>query len=151
MPAHTVRQVVHLQKTQDKAFQYIDGLDTTGTGTRQFKISSSLILKMHKMGWSAFYNWKNLPFALNHPVAIFRGLAREGHEHSYCYVAKPDRYWHNEGDRDWSERRPGFLFTIYIMDTFEIYSWKFEKSDHDSDDLPVNHQNRYGELLWPKR
>jgi hypothetical protein len=151
MSVHTVKETVHPETLADRAFSYIIGLGVDGSGNCKFKMSNTLILKLHKMCWDQFYNLKNLPFALNSPVAIFRGIGREGHEHSYCYVSKPTRYWHGEGDNDWSQRRIGFLFTVYIMDTYEIYSWKFEKSDGDSDDLPENHQNRYGELLWPKR
>jgi hypothetical protein len=90
--------MVHHEVIADRAFGFVGGIDIDGIGNRQFKIANGLILKMHKMGWDAFYNYKNLPFALNRPVAIFRGLGREGHEHSYCYVSKPARYWHGDGD-----------------------------------------------------
>lgn len=61
------------------------------------------------MGNPSFYNWKNLPYALTHPCAIFKGLERDGHEHSYCYVAKsftPGPIFQPEAD----------LLTIYFED-----------------------------------
>ncbi len=104
---------------------------------------------MHKMGWMSFFNWKNLPYALNNPTAIFKGLARDGHEHSFCYVSKPVRYWTGEGPDDWRRNDPTLVFTVYMMGTLEIYSWKFEKADIDNN-YPVNYKERYGELLWSK-
>src|SRR5438034_11804535 len=75
------------QKPSQKAFRTIDGLCADGREKCTFKIPNSLLLRMHKLGWKALFNWKNLPYGLNHPVAIFKGLERDSHEESYCYVS----------------------------------------------------------------
>jgi hypothetical protein len=74
-----------------------------------------------------FYNLKNVPFAVSHPSAIFKGLEREGHENSYCYVAKPHRRFLNE-----TESAPvgeEWVFVVFVTANLEIVKWRFEKAD----------------------
>lgn len=104
---------------------------------------------MHKMGWKTLFNWKNLPYGLNYPVAVFKGLEREGHDESYCYVSKPHRVWTGEGDDDWFIRSEGYVFAIYMFDSLEIFSWKFEKTDDVNFDFPERFESRYAQKVWP--
>jgi hypothetical protein len=52
------------QRQKISAFQTLDGVGIDGKAPCVFKVASKLLLNMHKMGWPAFYNWKNLPHTL---------------------------------------------------------------------------------------
>src|SRR5213594_5083803 len=86
-----------MKLSKSKAFAIQDGKCPESDQTCDFKISTEKINWLHKHGPDdKFYNIQNLPFAVNHPIAIFKGLKREGHENSYCYVAIPARRFIND-------------------------------------------------------
>src|SRR6266446_1403048 len=92
-----------------------------------------------------FYNLQNVPFAVNHPHAIFKGLEREGHETSYCYVAKPVRRFINDTLSE--PLRAGLVFVVFVSSNLEIFNWRFEKACGDGK-FPENHHARFTKLIW---
>src|SRR5688500_12161803 len=113
-----------MDPSNDSGFRTLNGVGIDGHSPRVFKVATKTILRMHKMGWRSLYNWKNLPFGLSPPCAILKDVERGGHEHSHCHLAKPGGYGVGEDDADLRHRGDDFVFTIDMMGTFEIYSWK---------------------------
>ena len=112
----------------------------------EFKISTEKISWLHKYGPDdKFYNLQNVPNALNHPNAIWKGLEREGHENSYCYVAKVARRFVSDtaskpvGD-DW-------VFVVFVSLNLEVFDWRFEKVGGNGK-FPENHDVRFTKLIW---
>jgi hypothetical protein len=135
-----------MKLSKSKAFAVQNGKCPETGQSREFKISTDKISWIHKTGTDdKFYNLQNVPFTISSPHAIFRGLKREGHETSYCYVAKPVRRFTSE-----SESVPvgdGFVFVVFVSSNFEIFNWRFERADGGGK-LPENHHSRFAELLW---
>jgi len=95
-----------------------------------------------------FYNLRNIPFAISRPNAIFKGLQREGHENSYCYVASVARRFVSD-----SESLPvqdGFVFLVFVSSNLEIFDWRFEPNATNSK-LPKNHEVRFKQMIWSSK
>ena len=104
-------------------------------------------MHFHKYGPEhVYYNLANLPFAMTTPAVIFRGLDRQGHEHSYCYVAKPMRRFVADGQSVPLEK--GFVFAVFVKKTLEIFDWRFERCDSNNAKYPENHKTRFGTVIW---
>src|SRR5262245_14537605 len=116
-------------------------------GECEFRISADLIMRKNKYGPDdVFYNLRNVPFAVNHPQAIFKGLDRDGHENSYCYAACPCRRF--VSDNNSLPVEDGFVFLVFVTADFDIFDWRFEKTDDIDKQLPRNYKHRFGELIW---
>jgi hypothetical protein len=132
--------------SKSKAFAVQDGRCPESGQKCEFKISTEKINWRHKCGPDdKFYNLQNLPFAVNSPNAIFKGLKREGHETSYCYVARPARRFVSETTSVPLE--DGLVFVVFITSNLEIYDWRFEWACDDGK-LPENHETRFTTLIW---
>jgi hypothetical protein len=115
----------------------------------EFKISTQRILWIHKNGPSdKFYNLRNVPFAINHPDLIFKGLQRDGHESSFCYVSRPVRRFISDIENVPVEE--GWVFLVFFNSRLEIFDWRFEKAGQNSR-FPENHVERFRELIWPTK
>jgi hypothetical protein len=63
------------------------GLDPSGTGYREFKVSQSQVRHFMRYGpASKFFDSVLIFPILKNPSAIFRGLEREDLENGYCYA-----------------------------------------------------------------
>ena len=131
--------------SKSKAFVFEKGICPEDRRECEFKISTAKINWIHKHGPDdKFYNIRNLPFALNRPVAIFKGLKRDGHDTSYCYIARPVRRFVN--DTASLPTAPPWVFMVFIDSNLEVFNWRFEKDDKD---VVNNYSDRFGILLWP--
>lgn len=115
----------------------------------ELKLRNSLVLQWYKKGWKKFFDYKNLAWSLKNPTAIFRGLERQDHEGSFCYVALPDYHWVGEGREDCRPKRDGYVFEVYVDSSLWIYNWRWGKADFDDGNVPADYKERYGEKLWP--
>src|SRR5256885_14262500 len=127
-----------MELSRSKAFVIQEGRCPESGEKCEFKISTQKIKWIHKFGTDdKFYNLRNVPFAINEPTAIFKGLKRDEHEGSYCYVANPAQRFIND---EISKRvEPGMVFLVFILSTHEIFDWRFERAD-SSGKLPENYQ-----------
>jgi hypothetical protein len=75
-------------------------------------------------------------------------LQREGHEISYCYVAKPTKRFVTENTSVPVE--DGFVFVAFVSSNLEIFDWRFEKSCPDGS-LPDNYETRFTKLIWENK
>src|SRR5260221_13072900 len=135
-PSHAAPgRLMRLNKS--KAFAVQRGKCPESDADCEFRISTQKILWCHKSAPEhVFYNLRNVPFAVNNPHAIFKGLEREGHENSYCYVARPERRF--VSDTESVPVDDGWVFVLFITSALEIFSWRFEKSDQNNNMLPEN-------------
>jgi hypothetical protein len=138
--------VVKLNKSRSFCIQ--SGRCPDSDSECEFKISTQKILWCHKSAPEhVFYNLRNVPFAINNPHAIFRGLERDGHENSYCYVAYAARRFVSDTnsvpvDDDW-------VFLVFATSNLEIFDWRFEKVSPNTR-LPENHEKRFHQLIWQR-
>lgn len=115
----------------------------------EFKISTQRILHFRAHGPDhVYFNLKNLPNALQFPLAVFQGLDREGHEKSVCYVAKPRSRFVDENTSLTVDSSS--VFVVFITSTLEVFDWRFEKADERDDKFPVGYAQRFGSLVWRK-
>ena len=137
-----------MKLSKSKVFVVQDGRCPESGQKCEFKISTEKINWLHKYGPDdKFYNLQNVPFAVNHPHAIFKGLEREGHETSYCFVAKPARRFINDTLSE--PLRAGLVFVVFVSSNLEIFNWRFEKACGDGK-FPENHAARFTKLIWEK-
>ncbi len=146
-PPERISALVKLSRS--KAFVLQEGRCPENEQTCEFKISTQKINWLHKHGPDdKFYNLRNVPFAISRPTAIFRGLEREGHETSYCYVASPARRFVDDSNN--VPVKDGYVFVVFISSNLEIFDWRFERSDGGGK-LPENHQTRFTKLIWENK
>jgi hypothetical protein len=135
--------------SKSKVFAVQEGKCPENGQKCEFKISTEKINALHKYGPDdKFYNLRNLPFAIAEPDAIFKGLQREGHETSYCYVSRPSRRFVTEETSVPVE--DGFVFVVFVTSNLEIFDWRFEKACPDGR-LPENHDTRFTKLIWENK
>lgn len=87
-----------------------------------------------------------VPFTLQNPTAIFRGVREEGESQWLCYVALPtDAYNHRTGERvrPWT----GQVFLVFVDDDRIVYNWRWDKSDASSLRLPIDFAQRFEEQV----
>lgn len=134
---------------KSKAFATQEGKCPESEGKCEFKISTEKIKWLHKYGPDdKFYNLQNVPFAINNPRAIFKGLKRDGHETSFCYAAKPARRFIDDTNSE--PLRAGFIFLVFVCPNLEIFNWRFERAESGGT-LPENHVARFTKLIWEKQ
>ena len=87
-----------------------------------------------------------VPFALQHPTAVFEGLRLDEDEDRrssgwYCYCAKPACSYDETG----VEQPPyaGQVFLVFVNKDKVAYNWRWAKADENDDHLPDNHQERF--------
>jgi hypothetical protein len=138
-----------MKLSKSKAFAIQDGRCPKSGKNCEFKISTEKINWLHKHGPDdKFYNIRNLPFAVNNPNAIFKGLDREGHENSYCYVASPTRRFVD--DTISKPVNDEWVFLVFVSQNLEIFDWRFERSGTDGK-LPENYATRFTTLIWENK
>ena len=139
-------QVLKLNKSRSFCVQ--TGRCPDSNAECEFKISTQKILWCHKSAPEhVFYNLRNVPFAISNPHAIFRGLEREGHEKSYCYVAVVDRRFVSDINSVLVD--DDLVFLVFATSNLEIFDWRFEKVSPNSR-LPENHEKRFKQLIWQR-
>ena len=83
-----------------------------------------------------------VPFALQNPTAIFRGVREEGESQWLCYCSVPaDAYdfkTHNKRGA-W----PGQVFLVFVDDDGIVYNWRWEKAHPEDAKLPTDFENRF--------
>lgn len=87
-----------------------------------------------------------VPFVLQNPTAIFRGVRDEGESMWLCYAGLPeDAFNHHTGERvrPWT----GQVFLVFVDDDRIVYNWRWDKSDATSLRLPVDYAERFEERL----
>jgi hypothetical protein len=87
-----------------------------------------------------------VPWALQNPTAIFRGVREEGEASWLCYVSRPTRvYDHRTGElrQPWS----GQVFLVFVNNDRIIYNWRWEKADAADPNLPENAAVRFEERV----
>lgn len=87
-----------------------------------------------------------VPWALDHPCAIFRGVREEGEEKWLCYVALPSQaYDYRTGNtvQGWE----GEVFLVFVNDDRIIYNWRWEEADPDNKNLPKDCEHRFTERV----
>ena len=85
-----------------------------------------------------------VPYALQNPNAIFRGVREEGESQRLCYCASPpEAYNHQTGAKrsGW----PGQIFLVFVNADGFVYNWRWEKSHVDDNRMPSNYENRFDE------
>jgi hypothetical protein len=138
-----------MKLSKSKAFVVQEGKCPESGQSCEFKISTEKIIWLHKYGPDdKFYNIQNLPFAVNHPNAIFKGLKRDGHDNSYCYVASPVRRF--VGDTASKSLSDEWVFLVFVSQNLEVFDWRFERAGQDHK-LPENHETRFTTLIWENK
>jgi hypothetical protein len=124
------------------------GLDPSGVGSREFKISQSHVRHFMINGpASKFFESLSIPSTLQNPSAIFRGLEREEQEDGYCYAGAPEsRYLENNIT---APAPKGMIFTIYVNALFQVFEWRWEHVDPTEQGCPINFLARFTEKVWP--
>ena len=87
-----------------------------------------------------------VPFTLQNPTAIFRGVREEGEREWLCYCGQPpDAYNHKTGERvpPWL----GQVFLVFADDDGIIYNWRWDKADSENLRLPADHARRFEEQV----
>ncbi|MDP6354922.1 MAG: hypothetical protein QF473_07475 [Planctomycetota bacterium] len=87
---------------------------------------------------------QTVPNSLADPLAIFEGMRRpvkdEDEDAWLCYVARPKaRYWQGNTLQTSSER----VFLVHVNEDRIAYNWRWEKTDPNDSDLPVDYENRF--------
>ena len=127
----------------------LTGKSPTGLDGQRFKLSHGRVADIHKYAPASVYeNMLNVEPTLIEPVRIFKGLNRDGHENSFCYVSEPELKWIRAGV---SLPAPSdHVFSVYVMDTFEIYDWDFVPKDASNQCSPKEYIERFGVVSWEK-
>lgn len=89
---------------------------------------------------------RNVPWVLQNPTAIFRGVREEGESLWHCYVGCPkDGYDYKTGERvpPWL----GQVFMVFVDDDRIIYNWRWDGVDSDDLRLPENYGRRFEERV----
>jgi hypothetical protein len=87
-----------------------------------------------------------VPFVLQNPNAVYRGVREEGESQWLCYAGSPpDAYNHKTGERlrPWA----GQVFLVFLDDDRIIYNWRWDKADADSLRLPADFARRFEEQV----
>lgn len=135
--------------SKEKQFVLITGIHPESRQPCTFKISTERIRKMssshpaHVIG-----NLRNVETAVSEPLAIWKGLKRDGEESSYCYCARPPRRYVNEDESVKTE--DAFVFLVFINSALEVLKWRFEKADETDKNRPDDFSRRFDTLLWSK-
>ena len=94
-----------------------------------------------------------VPFALEHPTAIFGGLRPPDDKHSgespgwLCYCSRPTHDYTEAGEL--RNPDPGKVFLVFVNEDQIIFSWRWDYADTEAlcnkEYLPVNYRVRFKE------
>jgi hypothetical protein len=87
-----------------------------------------------------------VPYALQHPTAIFEGLRRDDDEDRrspgwYCYCTKPRRSFNENGEEQ--PAYPNQVFLVFVNREKVAYNWRWARADEADDKLPEGHEERF--------
>jgi len=91
-----------------------------------------------------------LPMILAQPTAIFEGLRKDEDEDRVgygwrCYCGVPQKSYRSDGTE--GRPYPGQVYLVFVNDERVAYNWRWEKSDPDHPNLPIDYQNRFKQRL----
>jgi hypothetical protein len=87
-----------------------------------------------------------VPFVLEHPTAVFRGLRDRESPEGLCYTGLPSKaYDYSNGKKvgPWS----GEVYLVFVNGAGAVYTERWEKSAPDDQTLPEGHETRFVERL----
>jgi hypothetical protein len=125
------------------------GFDPYTGEDREFWIEKDLIQHFYKI--SKLDKFKELycvtEIASARSSVIFKGLEREGHEESLCYVGLASCAYTRDGHQ--RTPRPRETFAVFILKNDKIFRWGWEAA---ADNLvyPLGYETRFGPRIWPK-
>lgn len=125
------------------------GIDELGSEC-EFFVPIDLLRHLERFGpLVQFYDAFLLPRVAKEPIRIFRGLKREEHEQSLCYVAKPSKRY--RGDRIWipAPKQRVFLMFVRADKTVLDWEWRAEVEYNGRDGFPENWTADFDEEIWP--
>jgi hypothetical protein len=126
----------------------LDGLDPSGSGTREFWIEKDLLEFFYKQGWMHKYKAAiSVKEILERPAVIFEGLQREGQEEALCYAGIASCRFSNQGHQ--LPPPPKMTFVVSVRKDDVIFRWDWEPAD-DNLTYPRDYLTRFGRQLWPK-
>jgi hypothetical protein len=126
----------------------LEGLDPSGSGTREFWIQKDLLEFFYKQG--LIHKYKSaicVKEVLAAPAVIFEGLQRDGQEEALCYAGLASCRFSNQGAQ--LPPPPGKTFVVYIRKDDVIFRWDWEPADVNGT-YPLGFRERFGKQLWPK-
>ena len=131
--------------TQKKGFLVVQGLDPSGAGPCEFKISLKRVEHLNIHGpHHKYYELISASEVLKAPMLIFEGLQREGQETGLCYVGRPKRHGGN-----WSAPPyPMKVFLVFVTKEKTIFEWRWEKQDPEKPGFPLDSRARFGKAIW---
>jgi hypothetical protein len=125
----------------------LDGLDPSGSGTREYWIEKDLLQFFYKKGLlHKFHSAKLVKELLTSPAVIFEVLEQEGQEAALCYAGLASCRYTNEGHQVPAPK--GKTFAVYIRSDDVIVGWDWELAD-DNLTYPQDYRERFGKQLWP--
>jgi hypothetical protein len=126
----------------------LEGLDPSGSGTREFWIEKDLLQFFYKKDWmDKFKSAELVKEVLENPAVIFEGLNREGQEEALCYAGLASCRFSRSGNR--LPPPTDMTFAAYIREDDVIFRWDWEPADKNLT-YPLNYGIRFGRQLWPK-
>ena len=124
------------------------GLHPAGKGQLDFSILQSQVRHYMRYGPAhKFFDSLLIPGVLSNPAAIFQGLKRENMEDGLCYVAIPPVRYINA--RVTAPPHPGKTFAVFADAKFEVFDWRWENTDSNDKNLPMDYQTRFSKKVWP--
>ncbi len=125
-------------------FAPIEGVDVDGSTVRKFLLQKMRLLDLESSNPYVFHNARLLPLAVKNPSSIWKGWKRDGHESSLCYVSRPLCRYGVTGCQ--MDAVPGFVFCVFVSDSFQIIKWKWTEAAMQDDTVPRTHE--FDHLLW---
>lgn len=96
-----------------------------------------------------------IPEILQEPRAIFEGLRMESDERGNpgtagwrCYCGIPSCSYDSDGIKRPPQR--GRIFLVFVNHDRDAFSWRWEHWSEDSPGLPINHANRFQEMIYDR-
>jgi hypothetical protein len=90
-----------------------------------------------------------IPDVCQHPSGIWRGLNRPGQEQSLCYAGIPNGDFALDHGASPTFQK-GRTFLVFLTPTLTVTKWRWAESDTANPELPLDHNTRFVEQLWPK-
>lgn len=91
-----------------------------------------------------------VPYILQHPTAIFKGLCLEEDEDARgygwrCYCGIPEHDYSLDGQE--LPPRSNKVFLVFVNDELVAYNWVWVKCDEFHNELPIDYKTRFKEKL----
>ncbi|MEX0728498.1 MAG: hypothetical protein WD065_19655 [Planctomycetaceae bacterium] len=125
------------------------GIDENGE-TCDFFVSIELLRHLERFGpLVQFYDAFLLPVAACEPVRVFRGLKREDHQDSLCYVSKPAKKY--RGEKVWVPPPRKRVFLMFVRDDKTVldWEWRVEVEYNGKSGYPLNWSVDFEKEIWP--